>query len=791
VLTGGAAASGYVLRTFPPAGTGEARFAVLGDSGSGRPDQLRVATRIGQDVEAGLVDFAVHTGDVVHPTGTYRNLQAQFFDIYAGWLHRIPVFPTIGNHDEVAGRAGPYLDVFALPEHAGPALAPDDGERYYSFEAGPAHIVSVNTQSAFHDAERSQQLAWLEADLASTTQPWRIVFLHRPPYPSWDDPASGSVRAVLAPVFERHGVQLVLAGHEHTYARSTPWRSTSESRQAVTYVVTGGGGAVLEDGHDPATWRAIRADAHHHLRVTATGCEPAATCRATLETVRADGVVIDRFVLDQRAQAGDTAPPTVDIVEPTPGGTLRGPAAVRVLADDDTVVTKVDLTVDGILFAVDAAAPFEFALDTLRLAEGPHAIRATAWDLAGRSQSSALRAVVVDNVPGSALRVLAPNEGQRLFSSTAAFIEWAVDDAVDPVRQIDVLSSADGAPFEPVPGCTGLPSTARRCTWLAPGPVGGTVALRVVAATSSGAAIADESDAPVRIAPGVAALRVTAPEDTSWARGSTREIAWSHTLGAGSRVRVEVSADNGATWTLVAPAVTNATASRGTVLWRVAGLDTTGGRVRVSWLDGAAMDVSDTTFTIGAPFVSMTQPRPGTGWGHGTRQRVAWKTNLGPFDTLDIELVPPGAAPIAISRGATASQRSATVLAPVLPVAATGRLRLSWALDPAVSAASGPLVLGPPFVQVTAPEAGAVWPVGGAATIRWAHNLGTLESVRLELSLDAGVSFPVLLSPATKSDGQETVAVPASWRSEAAQARATWTRGGAVLDVSDGVFAIR
>ena len=49
----------------------------------------------------------------------------------------------------------------------------------------------------------------------------------------------------------------------------------------------------------------------------------------------------------------------------------------------------------------------------------------------------------------------------------------------------------------------------------------------------------------------------------------------------------------------------------------------------------------------------------------------------------------------------------------------------------------------------------------------------------------------VLLSPATKSDGQETVAVPASWRSEAAQARATWTRGAAVVDVSDGVFAIR
>jgi hypothetical protein len=43
------------------------------------------------------------------------------------------------------------------------------------------------------------------------------------------------VRDSFVPLFERHGVQLVLAGHDHDYERTQPI-------QGVTYIVTGGGG---------------------------------------------------------------------------------------------------------------------------------------------------------------------------------------------------------------------------------------------------------------------------------------------------------------------------------------------------------------------------------------------------------------------------------------------------------------------------------------------------------------------------------------------------------------------
>jgi hypothetical protein len=49
------------------------------------------------------------------------------------------------------------------------------------------------------------------------------------------------VRAALTPVLERHGVQLVLAGHEHDYQRSIPING-------VTYLVSGGGAGTRRTG---------------------------------------------------------------------------------------------------------------------------------------------------------------------------------------------------------------------------------------------------------------------------------------------------------------------------------------------------------------------------------------------------------------------------------------------------------------------------------------------------------------------------------------------------------------
>jgi hypothetical protein len=141
-------------------------------------------------------------------------------------LRSFPVFPVAGNHDYKTDDAGPFREVFALPENGGP----EGTERWYSFDWGDVHFVAIDTERV-----GPKQAAWLDADLADNQLPWTVVFAHKSPYSSGSHGSDRNVREVFGPILEFHRVPLMLAGHDHNYERS-------EQINGVTYVVTGGGG---------------------------------------------------------------------------------------------------------------------------------------------------------------------------------------------------------------------------------------------------------------------------------------------------------------------------------------------------------------------------------------------------------------------------------------------------------------------------------------------------------------------------------------------------------------------
>src|SRR5206468_10104446 len=110
-----------------------------------------------------------------------------------------------------------YLDIYSPPEDF------DSGtQRYYAFESGPALFVSVAVFGTDY-SPGSPQYQWLERTLASSTQPWKFVFMHWGPYScSIVHGSNMTVREVLAPLFERYGVDIVFSGHDHDYERSHP-----------------------------------------------------------------------------------------------------------------------------------------------------------------------------------------------------------------------------------------------------------------------------------------------------------------------------------------------------------------------------------------------------------------------------------------------------------------------------------------------------------------------------------------------------------------------------------------
>jgi subtilisin family serine protease len=93
----------------------------------------------------------------------------------------------------------------------------------------------------------------------------------------------------------------------------------------------------------------------------------------------------------------DTAPPSVAISTPSAGATVSGTTTVAVGATDNVGVVKVDLYVDGALFATDTSAPYSFAWDTKISSNGSHTLQAVATDAAGNAATATVT-VTVNNV---------------------------------------------------------------------------------------------------------------------------------------------------------------------------------------------------------------------------------------------------------------------------------------------------------------------------------------------------------------------------------------------------------
>jgi 3',5'-cyclic AMP phosphodiesterase CpdA len=111
------------------------------------------------------------------------------------------------------------------------------GQRYYTFKPrGGVRIFALDTN--YMD---QPQLKWLEKEMTASGSDWKICFFHHPLYSSGGTHGSDvELRAQLEPLFLKHGVDAVFAGHEHFYERIKP--------QKGIYYFTSGGAAKLREG---------------------------------------------------------------------------------------------------------------------------------------------------------------------------------------------------------------------------------------------------------------------------------------------------------------------------------------------------------------------------------------------------------------------------------------------------------------------------------------------------------------------------------------------------------------
>lgn len=235
--------------------------------------------------------FMVYAGDAPHH-GDLAAHWDRWFAAVEPFASQRPIMPSTGNHELGASRSlANYQTYNALPPSPG-------NEAYYSFDYGPVHFVSLDTESV----SLAKQLPWLEKDLAATDKPWKVVYGHGPPFSSGTVHGSRrDLRNVLGPMFGKHRVNLVLSGHDHLYERSKPIdlakskdAPVNSYREGTCYVVSAGAGAGLY-GAKPGNWwtAVLKTGVHHLCRVKVNGSKS-----MLLEAVDQEGRVIDAVTLD-------------------------------------------------------------------------------------------------------------------------------------------------------------------------------------------------------------------------------------------------------------------------------------------------------------------------------------------------------------------------------------------------------------------------------------------------------------------------------------------------------------
>ena len=208
-------------------------------------------------------DLLLIVGDLVECGGEQRDWD-EFWKHNAGEFgalaSRIPIIPSLGNHENYGGPGGGYtaeganfgsdkfLTYFETPDNH--STNSKHKGRYFRLDYGPVTLICVDSSDGLPHATAadtnhnlqgsnapdfnpgSEQYQWLEVQLADAQKKSRVTFVqfHHTMFGSGPHSVpfghegfsgqSGIAMRVLLPLFMKYGVDLVFSGHDELLERS-------------------------------------------------------------------------------------------------------------------------------------------------------------------------------------------------------------------------------------------------------------------------------------------------------------------------------------------------------------------------------------------------------------------------------------------------------------------------------------------------------------------------------------------------------------------------------------------
>jgi pimeloyl-ACP methyl ester carboxylesterase len=205
------------------------RVLAFGDFGTGSPAQINTAKAMVEYHKSHPFDFGLTLGDNFYSTGMTSpsdpRWQTQWEQLYGPM--GIKFYATLGNHDWASSDSPAAEILYAEKSPDWRLPAP-----YYTFTAGAVQFFAFDTVEV-NEAE----LEWLDAELAKSTAPWKLVYGHYHIYSASRGDNKVLIERLL-PILKKNHVDVYLNGHDHNLQEEKP-------EDGVHFFVSGGGGAGL------------------------------------------------------------------------------------------------------------------------------------------------------------------------------------------------------------------------------------------------------------------------------------------------------------------------------------------------------------------------------------------------------------------------------------------------------------------------------------------------------------------------------------------------------------------
>ncbi|MCB9478198.1 MAG: metallophosphoesterase family protein [Deltaproteobacteria bacterium] len=217
-------------------------FVAFGDSRNGSPEAPNlVHEQVTQRVHDVMPAFYLNTGDFVASGEVYTDWDYHFY-VENDLMGDAPMVPVFGNHEQgsdlKSGMSGDLLWAHYFD------TGKDEDPTWFSFDYGNVHFIVIDVNKSVAISPLGAEYEWLKADIAAAkANPYTnfIIGTFHQPVLGWKVDRTPDIRSKFFawPVLRDGGVDLVLTGHDHFYARA--------EIDGVPHVITAGGGAGLYD----------------------------------------------------------------------------------------------------------------------------------------------------------------------------------------------------------------------------------------------------------------------------------------------------------------------------------------------------------------------------------------------------------------------------------------------------------------------------------------------------------------------------------------------------------------